>query len=90
MFCGETVNVTLKTTPNMMDVLVDWFGKDFKILKSTEDDLEIMVRSNENAIFYWALQYGPYVEVLSPPKLREDLAKEIRKMNEKYDKRVVI
>lgn len=86
MFCGETLNVTLKTTPNMMDVLVDWFGKDFNILKSTEDNLEIMVRSNENAIFYWALQYGPYVEVLSPPKLREDLANEIKKMNDKYQK----
>ncbi|WP_029674837.1 helix-turn-helix transcriptional regulator [Butyrivibrio sp. VCB2006] len=88
MFCGETLNVTLKTTPNMMDVLVDWFGKDFKILKSTEDDLEIMVRSNENAIFCWALQYGPYVEVLSPPSLREELAKEIKKMSQKYGKKV--
>ena len=84
MFCGETVNVTLKTTPTMMDALVDWFGKDFKILKSSEKELEIMVRCNENAMFCWALQYGPYVEVVSPARLREDLAREIKKMNDKY------
>jgi predicted DNA-binding transcriptional regulator YafY len=47
-----------------------------------------MVRSNENAIFCWALQYGPYVEVLSPPSLREELAKEIKKMSQKYGKKV--
>ena len=86
MFCGESLNVTLKTTPGMMDTLVDWFGKDFKILKSTEEELEIMVRCNENAIFYWALQYGPYVEVMAPAKLREDLAKTIKEMNNKYKK----
>ncbi|WP_022769128.1 MULTISPECIES: helix-turn-helix transcriptional regulator [unclassified Butyrivibrio] len=84
MFCGETLNVTLKTTPGMMDALVDWFGKDFKILKSTEDKLEILVRCNENAMFCWALQYGPQVEVLAPASLRADLAKEIKKMNDKY------
>ena len=84
MFCGESINVTLKTTPNMMDALVDWFGKDFKILKSTDEELEIMVRCNENAMFCWALQYGPYVEVMAPAKLREELAREIEKMNDKY------
>lgn len=86
MFCGESLNVTLKTMPGMMDTLVDWFGKDFKILKRTEEELEIMVRCNENAIFYWALQYGPYVEVMAPAKLREDLAKTIKEMNNKYKK----
>jgi predicted DNA-binding transcriptional regulator YafY len=84
MFCGETLNVTLKTSQTMMDALVDWFGKDFKILKNSEKELEIMVRCNENAMFCWALQYGPYVEVLSPAKLRKDLAREIKKMNDKY------
>lgn len=84
MFCGETVNVTIKTSPNMMDSLVDWFGKDFKIIKSSDKDLEILVRCNENAMFYWALQYGPYVEVIKPTRLREDLAREIKKMSDKY------
>ncbi|WP_026512174.1 helix-turn-helix transcriptional regulator [Butyrivibrio sp. LC3010] len=85
MFCGESLNVKMRTTPSMMDTLVDWFGKDFKITKSTDDVLEIMVRCNENAIFYWALQYGPYVEVIAPKKLRQDLALEISRMNAKYN-----
>jgi len=44
------------------------------------------LRCNYNAMFYWALQYGAYVEVLSPLELREELADTIRSMNERYNK----
>ena len=44
------------------------------------------VECNENALFYWALQYGPYVEVLEPKSLRNTLAEEINEMNKKYSK----
>ena len=36
-------------------------------------------------MFYWSLQYGAYVEVLSPPELRKELAKTICLMNERYN-----
>ena len=44
----------------------------------------VALRCNYNAMFYWSLQYGAYVEVLSPPELRSELAETIRLMNEKY------
>ena len=84
MFCGESVNVTIKTTVDMMDTLVDWFGKDFRIVSKDEKQLTVSVRCNEKAIFYWALQYGPYVEVLAPAQLRSKLAEAISAMNDKY------
>ena len=39
---------------------------------------------NYSAMRFWALQYGPYVEVLSPKNLREQLREDISKMAEKY------
>ncbi len=84
MFSGESENVTIKTTPEMMDALVDWFGKDFKILEKTEDELIIKVRCNAYAMNCWALQYGPYVEVLEPKSLRKNIADDIKNMYEKY------
>lgn len=86
MFCGESLNVVLKTDVGMMDTLVDWFGKDFRILEEKGNELKVAVRCNENAIFYWALQYGASVEVLEPRSLREDLAKTINDMVLKYSK----
>jgi predicted DNA-binding transcriptional regulator YafY len=68
----------------MMDVLVDWFGKDFKILEKTDETLIIKVRCNAYAMNCWALQYGPYVEVLEPESLREVIAKDIKCMYDKY------
>ena len=35
---------------------------------------------------YWALQYGPYVEVLEPASLRQQLKKDTAAMCEKYAK----
>ena len=85
MFSGESVNVKMYAKKHLMNELVDWFGKDFKIRETNqEEQIEIIVICNEEAMFYWALQYGPYVEVLEPIKLRERIAKEVIEMCVKY------
>ena len=64
MFSGESVWAEIKTTPDMMGELVDWFGKDFKIEQKEDGYIIIRVKCNGNALRYWALQYGPYVEII--------------------------
>ena len=44
------------------------------------------MKCNYNAMFYWALQYGAYVEILAPEGLRQELVETIRGMDEKYNK----
>ncbi len=39
---------------------------------------------NENAMRYWALQYGPSVEVLEPASLRETIISDIHDMIKRY------
>ena len=87
MFCGESVPVKLRTNEGMMNDLIDWFGKDFYIVQRDKETKTIVValRCNYNAMFYWALQYGAYVEVLSPPELRKEPAETICLMNERYN-----
>ena len=84
MFSGESVWVEIKTTPDMMGELVDWFGKDFKIEQEEDGYIIIRVKCNGNALRYWALQYGPYVEILKPVKLREQLKQDAESMYRKY------
>lgn len=84
MLYGDTVTAHIKTTVGMMDALVDWFGKDFRILQKQEEEIVISVKCNERALFYWSLQYGPSVEVLSPESLRTKLADAIAEMGKKY------
>ena len=66
MFSGKSIAVKLKTTADMLTQLTDWFGGDFRITEQTGDEVTVRVTCNEKAMRYWALQYGPYVEVLAP------------------------
>lgn len=84
MFSGESVSVKIRTTPDMIGQLVDWFGMEIKILEKTTDNIVVKFDCNYSAMRYWALQYGPYVEVLSPKNLREQLKEDIIKMAENY------
>ena len=84
MFSGQSISVRLRTEERMMDALVDWFGKEFKILKRKNGEMEVLVRCNESAMKYWALQYGDDVEVLAPNSLRESVAKIVKEMYEVY------
>ena len=90
MFSGTSVRVRLRAPISMMNELVDWFGKDFIIQKTdVEKEIEITVKCNENAMFYWALQYGQYVEVLAPDSLRKRIKESIEGMNKKYEDTVL-
>ena len=85
MFCGESVTVKMKTKADKMDDLIDWLGQNFRIVETVGDNIVISVKCNYNAMFYWSLQYGAYVEILAPEKLRQELAETIREMDEKYN-----
>ena len=84
MFSGDSAYVKMSVEKFLMSDLVDWFGKDFQIIKEEETTLKIRVYTNEKAIRFWALQYGPYVEVLEPQSLRKQLKDDIKVMVNKY------
>ena len=85
MFSGESVPVKFLTDEGMMNELVDWLGKDLRIRKTgIEGQIEVRVNCNEEAMFYWALQYGPFVEVLEPVTLRSRVYKAVKEMSSKY------
>lgn len=48
------------------------------------DRITVRVSCNEQSVFYWALQYGPAVEILSPSSLRTRLKDTLSGMLEKY------
>ena len=85
MFSGKSVMVKFLTDEGMMNELVDWLGKDLRIRKTgIEGQIEVRVNCNEEAMFYWALQYGPFVEVLEPVTLRSRVYKAVKEMSSKY------
>ena len=88
MFTGPSSPITLRCSQGMSDSLADWFGSGIRILEKDDENQTMTVRlkCNLNAMYYWALQYGPSVEVLEPASLREELRQAIQDMAEKYSK----
>lgn len=87
MFTGECKHVTMKCSNDATDALADWFGRDIRVLEEDEQHgtITVQVKCNLNAMFYWALQYGPSVEVLEPVELRQMVKDAIAEMAEKYN-----
>lgn len=84
MFSGESVWAEIKTTESMMWDLTDWFGTDFKIEKKTDEYIIARIKCNYAALRYWALQFGPHVEILKPDNLRQQLQEDAKALWEKY------
>lgn len=87
MFSGDSISVKIRTTQDMIGQLVDWFGMDIKIIEKNTENIIVKFDCNYSAMRYWALQYGTYVEVLSPKDLREQLKEDIGRMADKYFKK---
>ena len=87
MFSGESVVINILVDESIISELVDWFGKEFSVIEKRQNNQALVrLKCNEQAFFYWALQYGPYVEVLEPVTLRSKIAEAVREMNEKYNR----
>ena len=84
MFSGPSVQVKMRVSEHMIGALIDWFGKEFRIVQEDADELIVSVVCNEMAMKYWALQYGEYVEVLEPKSLREDICEAVDWMGSVY------
>ena len=84
MFSGPSVQVKMRVSEHMMGALIDWFGKEFRIVQEDADKLIVSVACNKLAMRYWALRYGEYAEILEPESLRDDIREVVDCMASSY------
>ncbi len=85
MLAGETVNAKLKLScEKVIGDVIDWFGKDIKITEK-DDELYAEITANEDALIYWALQYGENVEIVAPQTTRDKVKNSLKEMIKKYN-----
>ena len=86
MTTGESVMAKLKlNNEDRINDVVDWFGSDISIQR-IKDELFVNLRVNEDALIYWAMQYGESVEIVSPASTRNKIKALLNSMLEKYNK----
>lgn len=84
MVTGETVNVTMKLLKKNIGDFIDWYGKDFMVIKREPEEITIRVSVNDNALIYWSLQYGKIATIISPESVKVKLQKEVQLLADKY------
>lgn len=78
-FIGEKTRITIRCYRWMLEELVDYFGNDLIITKVEEEMIEISVSVRDGeGLFYWILQHGSNMEVISPIEIREEVKKRLK------------
>ena len=84
MFQGESAPVEFRFKKYLINDVMDWFGSDVKITDTPGDEATARVRVNLEAMRHWAMQYGRHVKVISPQKLVNTVAADLKEAAEKY------
>lgn len=84
VFGKDSITATLKLSDeNATTYVYEWFGENAKIYKK-DNEIYAEIKSNEQALIYWCLQYGESVELISPKETRDILKEKINKVLAKY------
>ena len=73
MFSGGSEPVTFRMKKHILNDVIDWFGTDTSFSDESDDEVTARVEVNLRAMKLWAIQYGPYVRVLSPQSLANEV-----------------
>lgn len=84
MFSGETVNAELEIDRFLIGQIIDWFGKGFNVLSESNDKCVISLKVNENALFYWTMQYSQFVKIIKPQSVADRVVSVARDIILKY------
>ena len=84
MFSGDTVEATIKLA-NLKTIndVVDWYGNDI-VIKEKDDGIYVILKVNELAFLYWALQYGMNIEIVKPVATKKKYVEMLKAILNKY------
>ncbi len=84
MVSGNSVNATIKIdNPKRINDIISWFGEDLS-LYTKDGTVFANLNINEDALVYWALQYGEHVEITEPQSTRQKIKNILSNLNNKY------
>lgn len=84
LFTDKPERITFVADNSIIDQIIEWFGKDVRMLKKDDAHVEVSLNASPTAMEYWALQFIDYVEVTAPEELRTRIRKTLEAALGKY------
>ena len=72
-FVGKQEEIKLRCENFTLRYVLDRFGTDVRITDNHDGTFTASFSASPNGVKFWALQYLPYIEVLSPQSLRDSI-----------------
>lgn len=78
-YVGAPEQIVMRCDRWILDDVIDRFGSDVRITGDGEEHFTAAFTAPPRGIKFWALQYLPYVELLQPLWLRDEIIESIGK-----------
>ena len=86
MYSGEVKEVTMVFTNNMMNAVVDRFGRDIFINKEDDYHFRVSVEVAVSPQFYgWVFGLGKMVKIVAPEDVRQGYLDMMKGVQERYE-----
>jgi len=86
MFDGKIETVTMKFRVQMLNAVIDRFGKDVFISPIGKEYFQISVPvAISQQFFGWVFGLGNYVTILAPDYIKKEMAKKLEEIRKRYD-----
>lgn len=83
-YTGKKVNLTLQFKADLVDDLLDFFGRELHI-RPCGDEYEVTVVTTESdGLYYWLLQYGEHIIVKGSKEVRDEYLRRLQLIAAKY------
>ncbi len=78
-YVGAPERIVMRCDRWILDDIIDRFGNDILLTEEDEKTLTVSLTVPPRGVKFWALQYLPYVEILQPLWLRDEIVESIGK-----------
>ena len=86
MFDGPIETVTMRFRVNMLNAVIDRFGRDVFITPLDKEHFQISVPVAISQQFYgWVFGLGNYVTIVAPEHIKKDMANKLVEIRKRYD-----
>lgn len=76
MYNGERKQIELICENDLMDAIIDKFGKDVTVLANDMRTFRVMVNTSVGTVFYsWVFGFGGKVSIKAPKEVKDEYAK---------------
>lgn len=79
MYNGERKEVELICANDLMDAIIDKFGKDVQVLANDMMSFRVLVNTSVGSVFYsWIFGFRGKVSIKAPEEVKEEYAQIVR------------